>query len=355
MTPLSVSVVVPVYNGGETIEALVSRLTATLVNIGAPYEIILVNDGSHDESWSTIKELTVDNVCLRGIDLMRNFGQHNAVLAGVRAAVGEVIVTLDDDLQHPPEAIPTLLDALEPGIDLVYGAPTHQQHSWWRNAGSVGSKSLMTLLCGWREVGRVTDFRAFRTTLREGFARYDAPAVSFDALLASTTQSITSVSIEHAPRRAGRSNYRLATLASYGTAMATSYSARPLRLITLVGSLLLAGGAVSMPSVLIVTAATGHRLVSVGFVVALTVFFAGIQLLAIGVVGEYVGRVHFRSLAKPTYLVRTEVSSSNDESRDLRQPLPAVTSMSSTDRGSRSRESVPNPKQPIHGDRPGDK
>jgi hypothetical protein len=316
--PSSVSVVVPVYNSSATLQELVARVSAALDATTAWYEIVLVNDGSRDDSWSTIDKLTVDNRKLRGIELMRNFGQHNAVLAGVRAATGDVIVTLDDDLQHPPEAIPALLDALTPEVDLVYGTPMHQQHSRWRNIASVGSKSMMTLLCGWGDAGRVTDFRAFRTTLREGFADYNAPEVTFDALLASTTQSIVKVPVEHAPRKVGQSNYRVATLMSYGATMATGYSVRPLRLIALFGAVLLAVGMASTSSVLLVDAATGHRLLAPGLVVALGFMFAGLELSAIGVVGEYVGRGHLQMLAKPTYLVRAEVGSRDDQPDDSR-------------------------------------
>ena len=302
-----VSVVIPVYNSSATLSELVARVSSALDAYAKPYEILLVNDGSADNSWSTIKELTSRYPKLRGIDLTRNFGQHNAVLAGVRAATGDVVVTLDDDLQHPPEAIPELLDAMVPGVDLVYGSPVHQRHGWWRDAASVGSKRLMTVFGGWGDARVVTDFRAFRAALRAGFASYQAPAVTFDALLASTTQSIVSVPVEHAPRRVGRSNYGLPRLMSYAATMATGYSVRPLRLIALFGAILSIGGVVGLSAVLVVDAATHHREIALGLVVALMVLFGGLQLFAIGVVGEYVGRGHLQMLAKPTYLVRTEV------------------------------------------------
>ncbi len=313
MTP-SISVVVPVYNSSATLQELVSRVRAAMERIPVTFEIILVNDGSADDSWSKITDLAVEYDNLRGVDLMRNFGQHNAVLAGVRAAVGEVVVTLDDDLQHPPESIPALIRALTPEVDLVYGTPVRQQHSWWRNVASVGSKSLMSWLCGWGQAGRITDFRAFRTVLRLGFAGYNAPDVTFDALLASTTTSIAQVPVEHAQREVGHSNYRLATLARYGVTMATGYSVRPLRLIVLLGGLILAGGVVSVGGVLIADAAAGHRLLTPGLAVALSVLFGGLELSAIGVVGEYVGRGHVQMLAKPTYLVRGVVGAHPDNS-----------------------------------------
>ncbi len=303
----SVSIVVPVYNGAATLPALVERCISVLEGAARPYELVLVNDGSHDDSWAMIESIAAREPAVRGVDLMRNFGQHNAVLAGVRAAANDVIVTLDDDLQHPPEAIPALLDALGPGVDLVYGTPRRQQHSRWRNAAAVGSKSLLRVFGGWHAAERVTDFRAFRTHLRDGFAGFSAPSVSFDALLAWTTQSIAYVPVEHHPRRVGVSNYRLSSLSEYAATMATSFSVRPLRLATFAGALCAIGGTASLIGLAIASAANGDRLLGPGFVVALIVMFAGLQLLAIGVLGEYVGRVHLRLVAKPTYVVRSTV------------------------------------------------
>jgi undecaprenyl-phosphate 4-deoxy-4-formamido-L-arabinose transferase len=307
MSSASVSIVVPVYNGAATLPELAERCAKACVAANHPYELILVNDGSRDNSWAVIEGLAARDPAVRGVDLMRNFGQHNAVLAGVRAAANDVIVTIDDDLQHPPESIPMLLDALRPGCDLVYGTPLRQQHSRWRNATAVASKSILRVLGGWGAADRVTDFRAFRTRLRDGFADFSAPSVSFDALLAWTTQSIAYVPVEHHPRRVGASNYRLSSLSEYAATMATTFSLRPLRLATFAGGLCAFGGAAGMVGLAIRDAVTGDALLGPGFVVALIVFFAGLQLLAVGVLGEYVGRAHQRLIAKPTYVVRSTV------------------------------------------------
>src|SRR6266704_6957779 len=124
----SISVVTPVYNGEASVGELCRRLAEVLPRISAEYEIILVNDGSRDRSWETISELSSRFATVRGLNLMRNYGQHNALLCGIRAAKYDVIVTMDDDLQHPPEEIPRLLAALAQGYDVVYGTPEHEQH-----------------------------------------------------------------------------------------------------------------------------------------------------------------------------------------------------------------------------------
>ena len=319
MPPPSVSVVVPVYNSSATLPELVARLSAVLGEVTAEYEVVLVNDGSRDNSWSEIEAMATIDTHLCAINLAHNFGQHNAVLAGVRAAKYDVIVTLDDDLQHPPEAIPELLAALTPEYDLVYGTPRAQRHSPWRNAAAVSVKSTLKLVGGWGNATNVTDFRAFRTELRDSFATYDAPSIAFDVLLAWATESIAYVPVEHAPRKVGRSNYRLSTLAEYAATMATSYSTRPIRLAAFVGTFLSVAGFCGIAGVLINDLVSGDSVTSVGLLIALIVFFGGLQLAAIGVVGEYVARAHFRTLSKPTYVVRSVVRHTPRE-RDDRTP-----------------------------------
>ena len=131
-TQNNISVVIPVYNSEDTLDELISRLNQVLPAISQMYETILVNDGSSDQSWNTITRLSQDQPGVRGINLMRNYGQHNALLCGVRAAQYEIIVTLDDDLQHPPEEIPKLLPPLARGYDVVYGTPDRQQQPFWQ-------------------------------------------------------------------------------------------------------------------------------------------------------------------------------------------------------------------------------
>ena len=221
-------------------------------------------------------------------------------------------MTLDDDLQHPPEAIPKLLAALEPGVDLVYGTPVRQQHSWWRNLAAVSYKSVLRHTSGWRAASRVTDFRAFRTNLRDSFAEYAAPGAAFDALLAWTTSAIAYVDVEHAPRRVGRSNYRVGMLMEYAATMATTYSVRPLRLVMTGGVLTTLVGFVLTIVVLVKEIVSDNHVPGLALVLAVVIFLAGLQLAAIGVVGEYVARAHQRLLAKPTYLVRTTVGAEHE-------------------------------------------
>ena len=179
----SISVVTPVYNGEASIAELCRRLSEVLPRIATEYEIILVNDGSRDRSWETISELSSRFATVRGLNLMRNYGQHNALLCGIRAAKYDVIVTMDDDLQHPPEEIPRLLEQLEQGFDVVYGAPEKEQHEFMRALASRITRLALGSAIGMDLAKNVSAFRVFRTQLREAFAGYQTPFVSIDVLV----------------------------------------------------------------------------------------------------------------------------------------------------------------------------
>ena len=211
--PPSVSVTVPVFNSEGTLDELVSRLEAVLSQVTTGWEIILVNDGSRDRSWHRIETLAASNPRVRGINLMRNYGQHNALLAGIRAAQHEIIVTLDDDLQNPPEEIPKLLDKLAEGFDVVYGTPQHQQHGLWRDLASAVTKLALQGAMGAETARNVSAFRAFRTQVREAFSNYQGPFVSIDVLLTWGTTRFAAVSVRHDAR--GRSAHPTTPFASW--------------------------------------------------------------------------------------------------------------------------------------------
>ena len=231
----SLSVVVPIYNGAATVDLLVERLTAALRADGRRFEIILVNDGSHDDSWNRIEALAQQSDVVRGIDLMRNYGQHNALLCGIRAARHEFVVTMDDDLQHPPEEIPRLLVKAEEGFDVVYGVLARERHGWLRTLASRCTKLVLEHAMEVRSATDSSAFRLFRTVLRDAFAGYQSPYSSIDVLLSWSTTRFGSVAVRHDPRHAGTSGYRLRTLVRHGFNMLTGYSALPLQMATLVG------------------------------------------------------------------------------------------------------------------------
>jgi len=220
----SISVVVPVFNSEGTLDELVSRLKTVLSQFAAEWEIILVNDGSQDESWRVICELARQYSWIRGIDLMRNYGQHNALLAGIREAQYPVIITMDDDLQNPPEEIPLLLAKLHEGYDVVYGTPAREQHGLSRDLASRVTKLALQSAMGAETARKVSAFRVFRTRVREAFANYQGPFVSIDVLLTWGTTRFAAVSVRHDPRRIGKSNYTFRKLVTHALNMMTGFS-----------------------------------------------------------------------------------------------------------------------------------
>jgi len=206
-----------------------------LPRVATQYEIILVNDDSRDRSWEIISDLCARSSTVRGLNLMRNYGQHNALLCGIRAAQYDVIVTMDDDLQHPPEEIPRLLEQLEQGFDVVYGTPKEQQHGFLRVLASRITRLALSMAIGWELAKNVSAFRVFRTRLRDAFAEYQSPFVSIDVLLTWATTRIGAITVGFEPRRSGASTYTFRRLLRHALDMMTGFSTLPLQLASLIG------------------------------------------------------------------------------------------------------------------------
>jgi undecaprenyl-phosphate 4-deoxy-4-formamido-L-arabinose transferase len=216
--------VIPVYNGARTLVPLLDRLQTTLARVERPFEVIAVNDGSRDDSWDVLERESSRRPWLTGIDLSRNAGQHNALLCGIRAARHDVTVTIDDDLQHPPEEIPALLARLSDGHDVVYGSPERERHGFWRDAASRTIKRALSGIFGLSAVRDVSGFRAFRTELRDAFAQAGGPSVNLDVLLTWGTTKFGTVKVRHEARETGVSNYTFWTLTSHALGMLTGFA-----------------------------------------------------------------------------------------------------------------------------------
>ncbi len=229
------SVIIPVYNSDQALHELILRLHEVLKRLGHDYEVIFVNDGSIDKSWNAIRDLVNKFSWIHGINLMRNFGQHNALLCGIRAAKYDIIITMDDDLQHPPEEIPKLLDKLGESYDVVYGTPQLEQHGLWRDLASWLTKLALQSAMGIKIARNVSAFRAFRTQLRDAFSAYQSPFVSIDVLLTWGTTRFAAVSVRHDSRTIGESNYTLRKLLIHAINMITGFSILPLQIASIMG------------------------------------------------------------------------------------------------------------------------
>ena len=297
-----ISVVVPVYNSAETLEELTIRLGEVLPGLTAHYELILVNDGSRDQSWEQICLLASQYTWVHGYTLMRNYGQHNAVLCGVRVARYAITITMDDDLQHPPEEIYKLLDQLNQGNDAVYGIPGKMPHSWWRNAFSYLTKRLLSMAMGVKNLRDFAAFRAFRTNLRDAFASYQNPNVILDVLLSWGTTRFSTVVVNERPRQAGRSNYNFFKLFQYTMVVLTGFSTLPLRIASIVGFIFTFFGFVIFAFVIGTYFLVGS-IPGFPFITSIIVLFSGTQLFALGIIGEYMARIFDRSMDRPAYVI----------------------------------------------------
>ena len=312
----NISVIVPVYNSEFSLPELVLRLHQVLESLAADYELILVDDGSRDRSWEVIFQLAQEYPWIRGINLMRNYGQHNSLLCGIRTAKHEVIITMDDDLQHPPEEIPKLLEKLAEGYDVVYGAPVKGQHGLWRNIASQTTRLALQSVMGAETARNASAFRAFRTHVRDAFADYQSPSVSIDVLLSWGTTRFAAIPVRHDQRRVGASTYTSRKLASHALDMMTGFSTWPLRLASLVGfGFMFFGFGVFMY-------VFGRYLIEGGsvpgfpFLASIISIFSGAQLFALGIIGEYLARMHFRSMGRPCSLIRNTTGFSPNRDDD---------------------------------------
>jgi undecaprenyl-phosphate 4-deoxy-4-formamido-L-arabinose transferase len=305
----SLSVVVPVYNGALTIRELTARLAAVLPALAEDYELVFVEDNGPDNSWDVICQLAGEYRWVRGIKLMRNYGQHNALLCGIRAAQHAVIVTMDDDLQHPPEEIAQLLAKLEEGYDVVYGAPQQEQHGLVRNLASQVTKFALRSTMGVDIAQSVSAFRVFRAEARQAFSAFSGPFVSIDVLLSWGTSRFAAVRVRHEPRNAGGSNYSLYRLITHAVNMITGFSTLPLQLASVVGFAFTLFGML-MPSGIGISY-EGGSVPGFPFLASSITIFSGVQLFMIGIIGEYLARMYQRLMERPSYTVRSTTVSAN--------------------------------------------
>ncbi|MCB9453221.1 MAG: glycosyltransferase family 2 protein [Anaerolineaceae bacterium] len=297
------SVVIPVYNGALSLPELMRQLGVVLPTLADEFEVICVEDDGKDNSWEVICELAGTYPWLRGFRHMRNFGQHNALLYGIRQARYEITVTMDDDLQHPPEEIRSLLAKLDEGYDVVYGTPQHEQHGFLRDLASQVTKIAMQSAMGVDVARHVSAFRVFRTVLRNAFSGYESPFVSIDVLLTWGSTRFAAIPVRHEPRLLGTSNYTLRKLIVHALNMMTGFSTLPLQMASLMGF------AMTIFGFLVLVWVIGRLLFEASipgfpFLASIIAIFSGTQLFALGIIGEYLARMHVRVMGKPAGLIR---------------------------------------------------
>jgi undecaprenyl-phosphate 4-deoxy-4-formamido-L-arabinose transferase len=302
-----ISAVVPVFRSAAILPSLHERLGVALAHLTTDFELILVEDGGGDGSWSVIQALAVADQRVRGVRMSRNYGQHNALLCGIRAAQYDVIVTLDDDLQNPPEEIAKLLERLDEQTDVVYGTPAQEEHGFLRDQASRITKMALQGPMGAETARHVSAFRAFRTRLRDAFTTYRGPTVAIDVLLTWATTRFAHVTVQHEPRRVGKSTYTLRKLITHAFTMMTGFSTLPLQIASLIGFVFTVFGVVILLYVFANFLLNGSAVPGFAFLASIVAIFSGAQLFALGIIGEYLARMHFRTMEQPTYLIKEAV------------------------------------------------
>jgi undecaprenyl-phosphate 4-deoxy-4-formamido-L-arabinose transferase len=257
-------------------------------------------------------QLAAGHAFVKGICLTKNVGQHNATMAGLGHANGEIIVIMDDDLQHPPEAIMALVASIRAGNDVCYTRYSNRQHELWKKIGSWINDRVAAILLMKPPGLYLSSFKALRRKIVNEVVRYDGPFAYIDGIILDITQRIGVVTIQHQPRYEGKGNYNLRRSVSLWLKMVTSFSVLPLRLTFVLGAMISSISAVAI--VAIITLKILQPQIAAGWtsLVALILFMGGVQLLSLGVIGEYVGRSYLKLNRKPQYVIRSITEDSSD-------------------------------------------
>jgi len=274
-----------------------------LGNIKLSYEIIFIDDASPDDSWKVLNQIRKkDSEHVKIIRLTRNFGQHNALMCGFAHVKGDYVVTLDDDLQNPPEEITKLLKKIEEGYAVVYGEYVLKKHSTYRNVGS----SLVQYL--YKKIfdvpGNLTSFRIIRKQVIKGLLEYTKNYTFIDGLIAWQTRNIGYVSVSHIERKKGTSGYTISKLIILSVNMLTNFSIFPLQLATIVGFIMSLLGLVMTLFIIFKKLFYGIPVTGFASTIVTITIFSGTQLITIGLIGEYIGRIHLNVNNKPQYRIR---------------------------------------------------
>jgi glycosyltransferase involved in cell wall biosynthesis len=303
---VSISIVIPCYRSARTIPTLVERLNDVMPNVTPEHEVILVVDSS-DDTWDVASSLALKYEQVQAIRMARNYGQHNALIAGVRAARHDVVITMDDDLQHPPEEIPKLVAALTDDLDLVYALFEAEEHGAVRNFLSRAAKAGVFRALGIQDASMLSAFRIFRTFLRGGFDQVHGPDVSVDVALSWATTRVGAVTVRMDDRAEGDSGYTFKSLVKHALNMMMGYTTKPLRMVTYLGFLVGVCGVLLAVRLLWLYFHGDTKVAGFTTIASMIAIFSSAQMIGIGVLGEYLGRVHSHGMGRPTYVIRERV------------------------------------------------
>ncbi|MBO6090516.1 MAG: glycosyltransferase family 2 protein [Lachnospiraceae bacterium] len=310
---MKISFVIPCYRSEKTLSDVVDEIKTTMATIGHEFEIILVNDCSPDKTYEVIKRLASENDNILGIDLAKNFGQHCALMAGMRHSSGDVVVCLDDDGQTPADEVGKLLDKLDEGYDVCYASyGKKKQHSGFRNFGSKVNELMTRIMLGKPKELKVSSYFAAKRFIVDDMLRYEQSYAYVIGLVLRATKNVANVEVNHRARSVGESGYTLAKLFSLWFNGFTAFSIKPLRIATGIGCFCACSGflygiyTIIKKLVLVDVQAGFSALMSV------LVFIGGMIMLMLGLIGEYIGRIYICMNNSPQYVIREKVGKINN-------------------------------------------
>jgi len=301
---VQLSVVIPVFNETESVEALHRRLTETLAPMGKSYEVIYLDDGSTDGSDKKLGELYRNDPKMTVIRFNRNYGQHAAVIAGFERSQGDVIVTLDGDLQNPPEEIPKLLAKLEEGYDVVGGWREGRQDSGLRRVLSFMINRVSSLIIGVKMKDYGCMLRAYRRPVVERICECQEMASFIPALANAFAGSVAEIPVSHSARSTGRSKYGPFRLMRLNFDLLTGFSLLPIQVVSFAGIFISFAGIAFAGFLFIRRFIVGPEVEGVFTLFAILFFFVGLQILALGLIGEYIGRIYMEVRRRPRYVIK---------------------------------------------------
>jgi|APSaa5957512535_1039671.scaffolds.fasta_scaffold12776_4 polyisoprenyl-phosphate glycosyltransferase len=307
------SVVVPVYNSEKTIVKLVNGVINILEIYGELFEIILVDDCSNDQSWKLIKNIAKDNQNIISIQLMRNFGQGSATLAGLESSSGKFIITMDDDLQHPPEELPKLIESIhaDEDIDVVIGTPEEKIHHKVRNYGSSFVNKMNTLFLGKPEDLRFTGFRIIRKNVVDALLLFNIPYPALGPMIVNTTSRVKNIEFKHEKRVHGKSNYSLRKLLKQFLSNFIGYSVLPLHMLAIIGAIGMVVSTFTGLYFLFQYIVVGISVPGWTTLLLILLILMGFTFLSFSIIGEYLLRVNQVSSKISRWNVRQTVSNRN--------------------------------------------
>ena len=313
---MKISFVIPCYRSEKTLSDVVDEIKTTMAAIGHEFEIILVNDCSPDKTFEVIKNLAAENSNILGIDLAKNFGQHCALMAGMRHSTGDVVVCLDDDGQTPADEVGKLLDKLEEGYDVCYASYGKKQHSGFRNFGSKVNELMTRIMLGKPKELKVSSYFAAKRFVVDDMLRYEQSYAYVIGLVLRATKNVANVEVNHRARSVGESGYTLTKLFSLWFNGFTAFSIKPLRIATAIGCFCACSGFLYGIYTIIKKFILMND-VQAGFsaLMSVLVFIGGMIMLMLGLIGEYIGRIYICMNNSPQYVIREKVGKLSEEEK----------------------------------------